>query len=94
MTKKMTVEVLVYPPFKSAWVMILHGDGRREDVMSGNYHDFHPGCHGITKYGSFHGPLDLGYCVARHLTSEGCEATVERRTVTRDEFDELMSTIG
>lgn len=24
-------------------------------VMQGNFHDFHPGCHGITEYGDFKG---------------------------------------
>jgi len=97
-TKEKIVEVLVYPLYKSAWVFVLHEDGNRKLVMSGNYDDFYPGCHGIHEYGPFKGPLDLGYRVAAHLTKQGLDqgfvATVDRRTIDRNEFDKLMGTFG
>lgn len=33
-------------------------------VMSGNFWDFHPGCHGINEYGDFNGYSDLARAIA------------------------------
>lgn len=35
-----------------------------ECVMSGNYWDFHPGCHGIHQYGDFNGYQGLANAIA------------------------------
>lgn len=35
-----------------------------ELIMSGNFWDFHPGCHGIHKYGDFKGYSDLAIAIA------------------------------
>lgn len=40
-------------------------------VMEGNFWDFHPGCHGITKYGDFRGYSGLATAISLKLYSEG-----------------------
>ncbi len=40
-------------------------------IMEGNFRDFHPGCHGITKYGEFNSPSDLAINVTRYLRRKG-----------------------
>ena len=42
-----------------------------EIVMSGNFWDFHPGCHGINEYGDFKGYSDLARSIA--LKVGNCE---------------------
>lgn len=43
----------------------------RKWIMTGNYWDFHPGCHGIDEYGNFHGPMSLAFAVQRSLLKQG-----------------------
>ena len=38
-----------------------------EIVMEGNYNDFYPGCHGITKYGNFNNHLELSTKIYQYL---------------------------
>ena len=45
-------------------------------VMSGNFWDFHPGCHGIVEYGDFRGFDDLAIKIMGKLTSEGKESKI------------------
>lgn len=52
--KKNIIEIKVDKSCEMAQVS-LNG----EIVMSGNFWDFHPGCHGIVKYGDFKGYSDL-----------------------------------
>ena len=39
--------------------------------MTGNYWDFHPGCHGIMDFGEFKGHMDLAYRVKGALEKAG-----------------------
>lgn len=50
-----------------------------ECVMEGNFHDFYPGCHGITKYGDFRGPLSLAAAVASKLRRKGHKVSIWRQ---------------
>jgi hypothetical protein len=45
-------------------------------VMSGNFWDFHPGCHGINEYGEFGGHDDLAIRILLKLTKEGKKAKI------------------
>lgn len=40
-------------------------------VMEGNHWDFHPGCHGIHKWGDFKSPVDLVAAIKRTLEEKG-----------------------
>lgn len=50
-------------------------------VMLGNYWDFHPGCHGIHKWGNFDSDDDLVARIKAKLTKNGDTVTV---TVRKD----------
>lgn len=43
-------------------------------VMEGNFWDFHPGCHGITKYGEWKGFPDLVQKIYISLLKKGYSA--------------------
>lgn len=36
-------------------------------IMEGNFHDFHPGCHGIHTYGNFKGHIGLSTAIWFYL---------------------------
>lgn len=45
----------------------------KECVMEGNFWDFHPGCHGITKYGDFNSYTELVQKIFLYLRKKGFE---------------------
>lgn len=45
--------------------------------MEGNYWDFHPGCHGIYKYGNFNSANELAEQLKKHYEKEGYIVTIE-----------------
>jgi len=49
-------------------------------VMSGNFWDFHPGCHGINEYGEFRGHDDLAIKILSKLTKEGKKAKIIKKS--------------
>jgi hypothetical protein len=72
-TKNMKiVETLIYSPHEMAFVYVRDAvSGKRTLIQMGNFWDFHPGCHGITKYGSFKGYEGLAYRVEQYLWKQG-----------------------
>lgn len=66
MSKKIIILVKVDDSCNMAWVSV---DG--ESVMEGNFWDFHPGCHGIHKYGDFKGYNSLAQAIRRKLIKDG-----------------------
>jgi len=50
-----------------------------ECVMSGNFWDFHPGCHGIDEYGDFGNFDDLARKILVKLTKEGKKAKIVKK---------------
>jgi hypothetical protein len=50
-----------------------------ECVMEGNYWDFHPGCHGITKYGHFSDYTQLVQRIYLYLTKSSSKVIVEKK---------------
>jgi hypothetical protein len=49
-------------------------------VMSGNFWDFHPGCHGINQYGDFYGFDDLAIKIMRKFNNIGRKARITKGT--------------
>jgi len=49
-------------------------------VMSGNFWDFHPGCHGINQYGDFYGFDDLAIRIMRKFNNIGRKARITKGT--------------
>jgi hypothetical protein len=49
-------------------------------VMSGNFWDFHPGCHGINQYGDFYGFDDLAIKIMRKFNNIGRKARITEGT--------------
>lgn len=59
-------------------------------VMAGDYHDFYPGCHGITKYGDFHGPESLVTAIKCKLLEQGKTVQVVRPECHFDDIGNLI----
>ena len=47
--------------------------------MEGNYWDFHPGCHGITKYGNFNTPKELSSRMREFYINKGFNVIIKER---------------
>lgn len=47
-------------------------------VMSGNFWDFHPGCHGINQYGDFYGFDDLAIKISGKLDKLGHKVRITK----------------
>ena len=69
--KNNLIEIFVDPSCEMASVR-LNG----ECVMSGNYWDFHPRCHGIYEYGDFKGYTGLANAIAK--TIGNCEMITKK----------------
>lgn len=52
-----------------------------ECIMEGNFWDFHPGCHGITKYGNFKGFVELSTKIYQSLMLGNRTDLLEIKTV-------------
>ena len=48
--------------------------------MEGNYHDFHPGCHGEDRFGDFYGHASYAHAVKRYLAKKGYDVRIESGT--------------
>jgi hypothetical protein len=46
--------------------------------MSGNFWDFHPGCHGINQYGDFYGFDDLAIKISGKLDKLGHKVRITK----------------
>lgn len=49
----------------------------KECIMEGNYWDFHPGCHGIYKYGDFKSASELAKQLKKYYEKDGYIVTIE-----------------
>ncbi len=70
--KKNQIEVFYDPSCEMAKVLL-----NDVLVMDGNYWDFHPECHGITKYGDWNSYTELARAISRKLGDNNCEITTK-----------------
>lgn len=75
--KSATIRVLVDPTCKMA-VVHTYLSGKREYSMgmSGNYWDFHPGCHVMREFGDFNSSFGLALGIQKHLEKKDYKVKV------------------
>jgi hypothetical protein len=59
------IKIIREPHFEMAYVYL-----NDEHIMSGNYWDFHPGCHGMYQYGDFKGVDSLAIAIKKSLNDD------------------------
>ena len=64
--KENTIRVELYPPWEMAWVYL-----GNKCVYTGNYWDYHPGCHGLKLFGDFSRPFGFATALGEYIRKKG-----------------------
>lgn len=83
--KKDKINVLTYKAHSMAFVF----DGYKR-VAIGNYHDFHPGCHGLKKYKNVNLKNFFGYMNLAQMLSNGLNKPINKIELTKEAYEKIM----
>lgn len=75
--KSMTVVVAIDESAEMAWVYTKPAMSNTE--MEGNFWDFHPGTHGIGKFGDFKGPNDFAEKIKEYYENKGYKVVIKNK---------------